>query len=969
MLGPVEVLDEGQAVPLGGRKQRTVLALLVSAPGAPVSVDQLAEALWGESPPERARGSIQTYISNLRGVIGARIDFRGEGYVLEVDPESVDRLRFEALVDRAKELVDTDPGQARDVLRNALALWRGPPFADLDGHAALRPIITALQETRLVALETRIEANLAIGRHAEVVGELESLCEEFPLRERFRELHMLALYRTGRQADALRAFQETRAHLAEMGIEPSSELQELEQRILEQSPSLELRRSVGRPSTVTSVPRPRSRLVGREPDVKRIEDLIDKHRLVTLTGVGGSGKTRLAIEIGTRLEDRMADGVFFVDLSSVDVDERVTGEIARQMGMRPGLLAELVGDPLRELTMHLVDQRILLIIDNCEHLLDGCATVIDALLSKCQHLRVLATSREPLGVAGEQLWLVTPLPLPDETDDGGAAVELLVDRIKSHRPDFDVEGSRVELEMIARRLDGIPLALELVAHRVAHLGAAEVLTRLDDRFQLLVGGRRRPQRQQTLGATLDWSHDLLEEREQTLLRRLAGFPGSFDLEAAERICSDPDTGQVAEVLGSLLDKSLVVVASVDGRHRYGLLETVRMYAQEKLVASGEAAEIRERHRDWYVEWVERHSLDETMNHFRVVDMLEVEYENIRRAVEWSINQREWGIGLHQLMHTLGLSYYRGHHEDVREWAERLLVGTEDDPEAKAVARIAHDFTFVLDRDAGPTSLRSAQEAVIKAMEVLPEAHPARFVACHDLWALASVQYDPDACLHWAMEGQRVSHLAGMRWAEVFARGTEGCSYLYLDDFEAATEVFANAFSDPAVREWDTGVIPYQLAISAFLSDDVTTARFVVNAVDVNRKTPDPYLLPLAIALATATFGDLSRARSWMQEAVRELRSLRWARPLASREVLVGLSLITLLEQDLTTAMRHLAATRSGTGRPITYTPGGAVLWRQCADELKQELDPALREQLMEEGSELEVEDAIDEQMARIATAG
>lgn len=174
VLGPVEVLDEGQAVPLGGRKQRTVLALLVSAPGAPVSVDQLAEALWGESPPERARGSIQTYISNLRGVIGARIDFRGEGYVLEVDPESVDRLRFEALVDRAKELVDTDPGQARDVLRNALALWRGPPFADLDGHSALRPIITALQETRLVALETRIEANLAIGRHAEVVGELES---------------------------------------------------------------------------------------------------------------------------------------------------------------------------------------------------------------------------------------------------------------------------------------------------------------------------------------------------------------------------------------------------------------------------------------------------------------------------------------------------------------------------------------------------------------------------------------------------------------------------------------------------------------------------------------------------------------------------------------------------------------------------------------------------------------------------
>ena len=969
VLGPVEVLDEGQAVPLGGRKQRTVLAILVSAPGAPVSVDRLAEALWGESPPERARGSIQTYISNLRGLVGDCIDFRGDGYVLEVDPESVDRLRFEALVDRGKELVDTDPVQARAVLRNALALWRGPPFADLDGHAALRPIITALEETRLVALETRIEANLATGRHAEVVGELESLCEEFPLRERLRELHMLALYRAGRQADALRAFQKTRAHLAEMGIEPSSELQELEQRILEQSSSLELRRPVDRPSTVTSVPRPRSRLVGREPDVRRIEELVDKHRLVTLTGVGGSGKTRLAVEIGIRFEGRMADGVFFVDLSSVDVDERVAGEIGRQMGMRAGLLGELVADPLQELTTHLVDQRILLIIDNCEHLLDGCTTVIDALLSKCRHLRVLATSREPLGVEGEQLWLVAPLSLPDETDGGGAAVELLVDRIVSHRPDFDVEGSQVEMEMIARRLDGIPLALELAAHRVAHLGAAEVLTRLDDRFQLLIGGRGRPQRQQTLGATLDWSHDLLEEREQRLLRRLAGFPGSFDLEAAEGICHDPDIGQVAEVLGSLLDKSLVVVDSVDGRHRYRLLETVRMYAQEKLVASGEAAEIRENHRDWYVEWVERHSLDETMNHFRVVDALEVEYENIRRAVEWSINHREWGIALHQVMHTLGLSYYRGHHEDVRKWAERLLVGTEDDPEANAVARIAHDFTFVLDRDAGPTSsLRSAQEAVIKAMEVLPEDHPARFVACHDLWAGASVQFDPDGCLHWAMEGQRVSRLAGMRWAEVFARGTEGCSYLYLYDFEAATEVFAQAFSDPAVREWDTGVTPYQLAISAFLSDDMTTARTVVNAVDVDRKTPDPYLLPLAIAIATVTLGAIPRARSWMQEAVSELRSLRWTRPLASREVLVGLSLITLLEQDLTTAMRHLSATRSGTGRPITYTPGGAVLWRRCADELKQELDPALREQLIEEGSELAVEDAIDEQMARIATA-
>lgn len=966
MLGPLEVLDEGQAISIGGQQQRTVLGILVAWAGEPVSVDKMVGALWGESPPERARGTVQTYVSNLRGLIGDRIDFRSGGYVLEVEAESLDRLRFEALISEGRVLVDTDPALARRVLQDGLALWRGPPFADVDGHSVLRPVITELEEIRLAGLEARIEADLAVGLHLEVVGELESLCEEFPLREGFRRLHMLALYRAGRQAEALRAFQKTRKHLAEMGIEPSSELRELEQEILEHSSSLDPGAGARPRRVIPSVPRPRTKLVGRADEVARIEGLVDSYPLVTLTGIGGAGKTRLAIELGMRVEDHLPDGVFFVDLSSVEADQQVVREIGRQIGIPPNVYRDLAIDPLQELVMHLVDAEILLIMDNCEHLLDACAETIDVILTRCEDVSVLATSREPLGIDGEQVWLVSSLSLPDEENGrGGAAVDLLVDRITSIRSDFDVEGSRSQLRRIAHRLDGIPLALELAAPRIAHLGAAEVITRLDDRFDLLVGGKKRPERQQTLQATLDWSHDLLDETERSLFRRLAVFSGGFDLEAAENVCSDSDTGEtIVDALGSLVDKSLMVVDYSDGKPRYRLLETVWVYAEEKLVTSGEAAETRTRHRDWYLQWLDRHPVYDAMGDLQIVEDLEVEYGNLRRAIEWSVARADWDAAARQLMYMLGLSYHHGHHEEVRNWAEDILDSAGIGTIPHSVARIGYDYTLITDRNVDEEAPRESQKQVLQAMQALPEDHPARMAAYGDLVTNSFVLSEPQQLLHWTREGQEhhARHI-GSRWGESAFKVFEGMAHLLAGDFEAAVALLQQPFTDPGSGDLSPGWTPYHLAASALLAEDKTAARMIIEETNIDSSSPAPHVELMALAVAHITTRDLSAAREVTRKAVDTLRALRWAQPFALRELLVIFSLISLLEGDADTAMRHLAAARADTRNILVLLPAGAYMWRHYANMLKRELAPAVRRRLIEEGKELSVDEAIDEQLA------
>jgi predicted ATPase/class 3 adenylate cyclase len=381
-------------------------------------------------------------------------------------------------------------------------------------------------------------------------------------------------------------------------------------------------------SVAVDLPSPPTTLVGRHAEVDVVGKLVGEHRVVTLTGVGGCGKTRLGIEAGRRFAGRFPDGVRFVDLAAVSDPIRVPDAVVQALGLADD---PAVADPVARLGTYVAGRELLCVLDNCEHVLDACGRLAEAILSYPGPSRLLATSREPLGVVGEQIYVVPSL---DADTDG---VRLFADRAAEARAGFTVgHANRDAIAQICRRLDGIPLAIELAAARVAHLSPAQLLDRLDDRFRLLTGGQRRVKRHQTLSATLEWSHDLLQPQEQAVLRRLAIFPASFSLDAAQDVAS---VGDVVQPLGSLVAKSLVQVVDDADQMRYRLLETVRLYAETKLIGAGEARESHARHRDFVLDWLESIPLEERL--LGDTDVLVGEQANIRAALEWSASEGDF----------------------------------------------------------------------------------------------------------------------------------------------------------------------------------------------------------------------------------------------------------------------------------------------------------------------------------------
>lgn len=416
-----------------------------------------------------------------------------------------------------------------------------------------------------------------------------------------------------------------------------------------------------------NLPTQRSSFIGREAELERLQQLIEAHRLVTLTGVGGSGKTRLALEVGAREVERFTEGVFFVDLSSLSDDNLIPRTVAAAMELP---LAGVHVDAAKTAVLgFLAERSILLVLDNCEHLIDGCAAFVDEVLSSCPSIVVLATSREALAVEGEQVFRVPSLRLPDSGSATGdaEAVRLFVARAEAADPEFVLTPpNETHLAEICRRLDGMPLALELAAARVTHLSLPDMLARLDDRFRLLTGGhRRRTQRQQTLQAAVDWSYELLAEDEKTLLARLSVFAGGFTLEAVEGICMEGLGGTVAApgLLGALVAKSLVVVDEREATTRYRLLETIRLYAADRLVESGEATTQRDRHRDWFLAWIETHPLDELTHRFDLTDNLGGEMDNFRAALDWSETEGAFEAAARLAVSLIGVWRFLGHQEE------------------------------------------------------------------------------------------------------------------------------------------------------------------------------------------------------------------------------------------------------------------------------------------------------------------
>ncbi|HVQ96291.1 MAG TPA: BTAD domain-containing putative transcriptional regulator [Mycobacteriales bacterium] len=690
ILGPLEVIRDGQALPVGAPMQRAVLAALLLGSGQVISTDELIERLWGGHPPKTARVTLQTYVLRLRRLLGEPvIRTRAPGYQLPLEPGQLDLHRFDALLDQAHQLREQGPTEAAaDALDEALRLWRGQPLADVGSDYLRRTEAVRLEERRMRAVEERTDVGLELGRHAELVNDLVQLVAAHPLRERLRGQLILALYRSGRPGDALEAYRDTRRTLiAELGIEPGRELQELQAAILSRDPALDLARTdraaVHRPAPpraspptpqrakpptaattgpattgpvttgpVTTGPAPTAapadapasppgraaatpgwltRFVGRVREADEIIRLIAEARLLTVTGPAGCGKSRLVQHV---LAQPDFDTCHYIDLAGLTDPARLPDAVAVVLGLR-------ADQPPAE---QLRDRAALLVLDNCEHLVDGCAELVLRLLVDCPGLRVLCTSREPLAVPGEHLMRLAPLPTPRSGRPALSgprsydSVTLFVDRAGAARPGFALTSRLAPyVEDIVRKLEGVPLAIELAAAQLGALPIEEVAARLDDQLGLLTGGNRTGRADhRTIRRAVEWSYTLLEPAEQRLFRELSVFTGGFTAAAAAAVCTPPDDStDVFELLASLAVKSMVMAEARGPVARYRLLEPLRQFARQRLEQRGDLAGCRRRHAE----------------HFSArarggePAVLAADADNLREAMSWYLSQDQVGTAM------------------------------------------------------------------------------------------------------------------------------------------------------------------------------------------------------------------------------------------------------------------------------------------------------------------------------------
>jgi predicted ATPase/DNA-binding SARP family transcriptional activator len=604
VLGPLWVRSDADLA-LTRSSHRRLLSILVLDANRRVGTDVLIDRCWGEATPATAKAALQTHISALRKLLPEDvIATEAYGYRLDLRGHELDAAEFVARAAEAREAARARDWQSSvEAAGAALAMWRGPPYAELEDDDFAQPERARLEELRLELLETRAEALLGLGQDDEALPDLERLIREHPLRERLWEHLMTARYRSGRHAEALDAYREAWTALAEIGLEPSAALRRLEQKILLHDEAL------AAPRTRHNLPVELSSFVGRENELDEVAALLEEHRLVTLTGVGGSGKTRLAFRVAAGALERFPDGCWLAELGPLREPRLVPFQVADAIGLRPE------GEKILEtLTAAIGGDTMLIVLDNCEHVLEGAAAAARQLVEAGPGISVLATSREPLRVPGEAVYEVPPMSFPEDDDVGskvalGAfdAVRLFEQRASLARPSFALEDASEAVATIARRLDGIPLAIELAAARVGSMRPEAIAERLDDRFRILTGGSSTgPERHRTLESAFAWSYDLLDAREQLLFRRLSVFRGGFTLEAVEDVCGHDGLAraEVVPLLATLVDKSLVSTYETGPTERYRLLETLRDFATDRLEEVDDSAEVRRLHLEWCVRFAE-----------------------------------------------------------------------------------------------------------------------------------------------------------------------------------------------------------------------------------------------------------------------------------------------------------------------------------------------------------------------------
>ncbi|WP_214326133.1 BTAD domain-containing putative transcriptional regulator [Nonomuraea sediminis] len=653
ILGPTRALGAGGEAVLGGPRVRALLTLLALHAGRIVTTEQLIDGLYGEHPPEAAANALQSQVSRLRRALGRDlVEFHPGGYRLALAEDEVDAHRFERLAAAGRRALDSgDPRTAAGLLREALGLWRGAALADAP-HAAAAA--SGLEELRLSATEDRVEADLALGLHREVVAELRRLLDDHPLRERPRAQLMRALHGGGRQAEALTVYEEGRRLLDdELGVTPGPDLVQAHLAILRSTPA-----EPPAPGHRRGMRAQLTSFVGRDAELDQLGGLLAGTRLVTLVGPGGAGKTRLAAEAA----ERVRGDVCLAGLAPVTEPGELPHAVLAALDVRDGVIVGGRGqpplrDPVERLVGALSGRELLLVLDNCEHLVAAAADLADLLLAACPGLRVLATSREALGIVGETIVPVSPLmlPPPDAANPlDYPAARLFADRAASVLQGFTVDaGNAALVTAVCRALDGLPLAIELAAARLRTLSLEDIATRLDDRFGLLARGSRTAQpRHQTLRAVVAWSWDLLDGDEQRMARRLTVFVNGASLEAAERVCGLPE-----EVLASLVEKSLVELAS----GRYRMLETIRAFCAERLAEAGEAEMVRQAHAEYYLDLVTAADPHlRTREQLEWLARLDAESDDVYAALRWAVESGRVEPALRLVGRAACFWWMRGH---------------------------------------------------------------------------------------------------------------------------------------------------------------------------------------------------------------------------------------------------------------------------------------------------------------------
>ncbi|MEU3274850.1 BTAD domain-containing putative transcriptional regulator [Saccharomonospora sp. NPDC006951] len=689
VLGPVRLgTEEGVPVEVAERQLRLVLASLVAAGGEPVSADALIDRLWEGALPANPAKVLRAKLSRLRSVLdrakpGARelLTHTPAGYTLDLTGHLVDAVQFRGAVERARGA--SAPAQRVETLRAALELWRGEPYGDSVDEIWLAPSVSELRELRAEARESLIEALVDNGEPEQALAAANGAGESHPARERATAAVMLAQYQLGRQREALETFEMLRHRLAdELGVDPSPQVRELHGRILRQDPSL-----TSKPAPApapprkarTNIPAETTPLIGRRDESDRIAALLAEARLVTLTGIGGVGKTRLALHVAREQAPRFERGCWFIDLTELTATpeewsgERIAASVITALDLPEPSSPTAGGQRVREA---IGARPVLLVLDNCEHVIAEVAAFAGELLRHAPGARILATSREPVGLPGEQRFGVATLSTePDEDGDIGEAVRFFVARAKASDPDFSFDGiDRETAEAIAelcRRLDGLPLALELAAGRIRGLSVPDLLERLSERLNILRRpGHAVPRRQQTLRGMIDWSWSLLDEREQTVLRRLAVHPGSLSLASAEVICAE-DSGEavaavrpsdVVDVLLGLVDRSMVTTVASPAGVRYGLLESIAAYSTEKLDAAGERADVALRHIEYYLGFAREADAGlRGAEHRRWLARFEAEHTQLRNAFDEAVRAEDGRNAVALALATFWHQWMTGRH--------------------------------------------------------------------------------------------------------------------------------------------------------------------------------------------------------------------------------------------------------------------------------------------------------------------